>query len=387
MNEKGEPEAQVLVSNLLAFFRGLRRMGFQVGRSEFFTALEALRVLPLEEEGPVREGLRAVVARSPFQVRLFNVAWRQYGYLLVGIRAPGLASQTLLASTARLRARWKGMPRVVWMGGGKGEAGPGEEGLLTIRGGQSPSESLKGGGWSPLTRQEREEMEAMALQPLWRRSRRRKTHPKGDEWDPSATLRRSLQKGEAWELARKGRIQRKERTVWICDVSGSMEPYSRMVLRFLHTLHRRKIPLEAFVVSTRLTRITPALKEGDADRALGEAVGAAPDWSGGTRLARGLKALRLEWGHRVLRGAGVVLVTDGLEGEDPSGLREEAARLRRWARWVVWLNPASAGPGYRPLARGPASLQKAVDGVWPAHNWEALVSAWEKMQTMVAGSL
>lgn len=380
MSGRLQPDPRRLTSNLLAFMRGLRRMGFRVGGTDIALALEALTFLPLEDEEAVRDGLRAVLARDPLQMRLFDLAWRQYGYLLVGVRDPRLASQTLLASTARLRARWKEKPQVVWLGGER-EDGSVREGRLTVRGGRSAAEIFKGGEWAPLTPDEREEMERLSLGPLWRPGRRRKAGRKGEEWDPSATWRRALRQGESWELMRRRKVRRKERTVWILDVSGSMEPYSRMVLRFLHTLLRKGIPLEAFVISTRVTRITPALQGRDADHALAEAVRAAPDWSGGTRLARGLKSLEAA-GRRFLKGAGIMLVTDGLEGEDPTGLEEGVKRLRRWARWLVWLNPAASYPGYRPLARGASILQEVAHAAWPGRTWEDLEEAWRRLRSL-----
>ncbi|MBX6394358.1 MAG: VWA domain-containing protein, partial [Alicyclobacillaceae bacterium] len=251
---------------------------------------------------------------------------------------------------------------------------------LVVRGGQSAAEMLRHQDAARLTPEEIRQLESSALSPLWRGSRRRRPARKGKEWDASGTLRRTVQRGECWELARRRRVTRRRRTVWICDVSGSMDPYSRMVLRFVYALARRGIPVEVFVCSTRLTRVTPALKNRDPERALSEMWSAAPDWSGGTRLARALRTLRLEWGWRVLRGAGLILVTDGLEAEDPGSLGEEMQKLRRLAAWTVWLNPALSDPEYRPVAKGSAALQEVVDAHWPGYSWECLESAWKQLE-------
>lgn len=370
-----------IVSNCLAFFRGLRRMGLRIGTPEILLALEAMAHLPLEDESALRDGWRAVLAHNRSEAELFDLAWRQFGFLLIGIREPLVATQTLLASVARLRASWRHTPQVVWLGAGDRE--PGEERNevpLVVRGGQSAAEMLRHQDAVRLTPEEIRQLESAVLSPLWRRSRRRKPARKGKEWDGSATLRRAVQRGECWELARRRRVARKRRTVWICDVSGSMDPYSRMVLRFVYALARRGIPVEVFVCSTRLTRVTPALANRDADRALSDMVSAAPDWSGGTRLARALQTLRLEWGRRIVRGAGLILVTDGLEAEDPGSLGEEIQKLRKLAAWTVWLNPALSDPEYRPVAKGSAVLHEAVDAHWPGYSWGCLESAWRQLE-------
>ncbi|MBX6395262.1 MAG: hypothetical protein IRY98_05995, partial [Alicyclobacillaceae bacterium] len=107
-----------VVSNCLAFFRGLRRMGLRIGTSEVLLALEAMEHLPLDDESALRDGLRAVLAHNRAEGELFDLAWRQFGFLLIGIREPLVATQTLLASVARLRASWKHTPQVIWLGAG-----------------------------------------------------------------------------------------------------------------------------------------------------------------------------------------------------------------------------------------------------------------------------
>ncbi|MDI3257054.1 MAG: VWA domain-containing protein [Kyrpidia sp.] len=373
-----------IVANCLAFFRGLRRMGVPVGTDQLVLALEALDILPLDDPAAVRDGWRAILAHNPTEREWFDLAWRQFELMLVGVREPRVASQTLMASVARLRASWRRTPQVVWLGGGeedRNESNP--VGVpLVVRGGRSPEETLRDRDAARLTAEELRQLERADLPPIRRLSRRRRTGRKGREWDPSATLRTAARYGDCWELKRRHPVMRKRRTVWICDVSGSMDPYSRMVLRFVYAAARRGNPVEMFVCSTRLTRVTAALALRDAERALAEIVGAAPDWSGGTRLASGLRRLRLEWGRRVLPGSDLILVTDGLEAEDPEALADEVRKLRGLAARTVWLNPAQSDPDYQPTARGGAALQREVDEHWPGYSWGCLETAWRRLGDM-----
>jgi hypothetical protein len=161
--------------------------------------------------------------------------------------------------------------------------------------------------------------------------------------------------------------------VLLCDVSGSMEPYSRALLRFLHAAVVGRGQIEAFALGTRLTRITRELTSRDPDAALAKAARAVPDWSGGTRLGEGLRAFNTEWGVRgMARGAVVVILSDGWDRGDPSVLREQMERLSRVAWKVVWVNPLKASPGYAPLAAGMAAALPYVDEFVEGHSLDSL---------------
>ena len=149
--------------------------------------------------------------------------------------------------------------------------------------------------------------------------------------------------------------------VLVCDVSGSMAPYARMLMQYLQAsvaAHRR---VEAFVFGTRLTRLTRELAERDPDRALARATAAMDDWSGGTRIGAALGELNRRHGRQLGRGAVVVILSDGWDRGDPEGLTHEMARLQRSAHRVVWLNPLKATAGYEPLARGMAAALPHID--------------------------
>jgi len=172
--------------------------------------------------------------------------------------------------------------------------------------------------------------------------------------------------------------------VLLCDVSGSMAPYARALLRFLHAAvtARGAGRVEAFALGTRLTRITRELSWRDPDAALADAADAVEDFSGGTRLGEGLKAFNDRWGVRgMARGAVVVILSDGWDRGDPGKLGAEMARLRRVAHRVVWVNPLKAAPGYAPLARGMAAALPYVDDFVEGHSLASL----EQLAAVIGG--
>ena len=156
--------------------------------------------------------------------------------------------------------------------------------------------------------------------------------------------------------------ERPRRLVLLLDVSGSMEPYARALIRFVHAASVGRSHVEAFALGTRLTRLTRELATRDPDAALTRVTGAVADWSGGTRLGDGLAEFNDQWGVRgMARGARVVILSDGWDRGDPSVMDEQMLRLGRVAHEVVWVNPLKATPGYAPLAQGMAAALPHVD--------------------------
>jgi uncharacterized protein with von Willebrand factor type A (vWA) domain len=169
----------------------------------------------------------------------------------------------------------------------------------------------------------------------------------------------------------------------LCDISGSMASYSRVLLRFMHAGVISGERLEAFVFGTRLTRITRELTTRSPDRALSEASEAVRDWSGGTRLGDTIKEFVDCWGQRgMARGSVVVILSDGWDRGDVEVLAEQMTRLHRLAYKVIWVNPLKAAPGYRPLARGMAAALPHVDVFLSGHNFESL----EELAHAIAGA-
>ncbi len=166
---------------------------------------------------------------------------------------------------------------------------------------------------------------------------------------------------------------RYRRIVLLLDVSGSMEPYARALLRFVQAAVAGRRRVEAFALGTRLTRITRELGSRDPDEALRKAAERVVDWSGGTRLGDGLRRFNEQWGVRgMARGAVVVILSDGWDRGDPAELAEAMQRLGRVAHRIVWVNPLKVTPGYAPLARGMAAALPYVDRFVEGHSLAAM---------------
>jgi uncharacterized protein len=166
---------------------------------------------------------------------------------------------------------------------------------------------------------------------------------------------------------------RNRRLVLLLDVSGSMEPYARALIRFVHAAVAGRQKVEAFALGTRLTRITRELSSRDPDEALRRAAIAVADFGGGTRLGEGLRIFNDEWGQRgMARGAIVVVLSDGWDRGDPDVLGEQMQRLHRVAHKIVWVNPLKVTPGYAPLARGMAAALAHVDEFVEGHSIDAI---------------
>jgi uncharacterized protein len=213
----------------------------------------------------------------------------------------------------------------------------------------------------------------LSLSGALRRSRRLEPATRGRH-DPRRTMRGAMRTGgeAVRHRFRKTRVQPR-RVVLLCDVSGSMAPYSRALLRFLHAGVVSGARLEAFSIGTRLTRITRELATRDPDRALRQAGGAIVDISGGTRLGDAVKEFVDRWGQRgMARGAVVVVLSDGWDRGDVGVLAEGMRRLGRLAYKTIWVNPLKSAPGYKPLAAGMAAALPHVDVFLSGHNFESL---------------
>jgi uncharacterized protein with von Willebrand factor type A (vWA) domain len=213
-------------------------------------------------------------------------------------------------------------------------------------------------------------------------SRRTEAAPRG-RIDRRATLRAALRSGGAHELRHARPRIRWPNLVALCDISGSMSQYSRMVLHFLHAVSQRQgqgwARVHAFTFGTRLTNVTRHLRARDVDAALAAAGAEAQDWEGGTRIGESLHAFNRDWSRRVMgQGAVVLLITDGLERGDPERLGREMERLHLSARRVIWVNPLLRFEGFAPRARGIQAMLPHVDVLRAGHSvasLEALAAA------------
>lgn len=242
----------------------------------------------------------------------------------------------------------------------------------------SASEALKGKDFAQFTPEEMERakflMEKIAWKIAMRRSRRTVRASKGTYLDLRRSLRTNMKYGgEPVELAKRRRKMKPRRVVLICDISGSMDRYSRLLLQFVHTVEQGLHRAEVFVFGTRLTRITRQLRVRNIDAALERVSKEVQDWAGGTRIGESLLTFNTRWGRRVLgQGAIVLIISDGWDRGDVDVLRKEMARLQRSSFRLIWLNPLLGSPTYQPLTRGIQAALPYVDDFLPVHNLDSL---------------
>ena len=210
--------------------------------------------------------------------------------------------------------------------------------------------------------------------PPKRSLRLQKTNRKGSRHDIRRTMRAVLQNdGEPIERYWREPSTKLRRLVVLLDISGSMEPYARALLRFMHAAVVGRQRVEAFTLGTRLTRITRELANRNPDRALARTSAQVSDWSGGTRLGECLQNFNDNWGVGSLaRGSIFVILSDGWDRGEPQVLAEQMLRLQRVAYRVIWVNPLKVSPGYAPLARGMAAAMPFIDDFVEGHSLEAL---------------
>ena len=201
-----------------------------------------------------------------------------------------------------------------------------------------------------------------------------KTNRHGARHDIRRTMRATLQHdGEPIERYWREPSTKLRRLVVLLDISGSMEPYARALLRFMHAAVVGRQRVEAFTFGTRLTRITKELTSRDPDKALAQTSAQVSDWSGGTRLGECMQSFNDNWGvGGMARGSIFVILSDGWDRGDPKVLADQMSRLSRVAYRVIWVNPLKVSPGYAPLARGMAAAMPYIDEFVEGHSLEAL---------------
>jgi uncharacterized protein with von Willebrand factor type A (vWA) domain len=357
---------------VVTFGRVLRQAGLEVGPGRLADALSGLDRVDLERREDVYWTLRQTLVSRQEDLEAFDRAFRAWF-----LRAP-------FAPQVRA-AEWPESYRELRRSTADAAAGEGAEGEANQ--GWSPEDLLRRKDFAEMTLEELERFaqlvaEIGAERPR-RRSRRLRAHHRGRQLDMRRLVRLSLATGgDPLERAFRRRVQMPRKVVLLCDVSGSMEAYSRALVLFLHAVVGSGRGVEAFAFGTRLTRLTPELAGRDPRRALAAAAERVVDWSGGTRIGASLKRFNDEWGRRALtRGAVVVIASDGWEREDPGSVGREMARLARQAYAVVWVNPLKGHPDYQPLAGGMRAALPFVDRFLPGHNLASL----EELAEVLAG--
>ena len=242
-------------------------------------------------------------------------------------------------------------------------------------------------------RQAREALASKSWALPTRKTRRTEPAVTGPHFDMRRTLRRSMRNGgNILHLERLRQKQIEPPLVILCDISGSMSVYARMCLHFFHGLTQsrrvKRAATHTFLFGTRLTNITRALRLRDPDEALAMTTQLTQDWDGGTRIGAALEQFNLLWSRRVLsQGATVLLLTDGLERDDPKTLSHAAAQLHRTSRRLVWLNPLLRYDGFAPKAQGIRILMKSVDELRPIHNLQSMADLADALLTKGAQAI
>jgi uncharacterized protein with von Willebrand factor type A (vWA) domain len=342
--------ADRVTGQLAALAAGLREQGSRVGMGELLTAHRALETVDCASREDARLALRAVLCSERRDLAKFDRAF----YAVFGDERVPLGPSPFdeLSQEAREALPHAGVPATTARSP-ELDAEP-----TAVPAAWSDVELLRHKDFASYTDLEmamaRELIARLAARGPTRLSRRtRPSRRRGHTPDVRRMVRGSLRTaGEPVERVWRAPSRRPRPVVLVCDVSGSMTPYARMLLQYLHASVAARRRVEAFAFGTRLTRITHELGGRDHDRALERAAEAVTDFSGGTRIGAALAALNREHGRRVGRGAVVVMLSDGWDRGDPDVLAVEMARLRRSAHRLVWLNPLAAHPEFAPLTRG-----------------------------------
>lgn len=380
---QGVPEPTDLLPRLGAFARLLHDAGMEAGPRRLTDATRALGYIDLKHQVDFQNALRSVFVSRKEDIPTFDAAfdifWAPPDPRAVGI-LPG-RSRALPISPERAKA-W-----ATALGLNTSQLNREQEptAVPATSSGYSSEELLRHKDFDEMTWEETEQVRRLLEQAPWRVSERktRRLRPaRGGRIDLRRSARHAIRSsGELMQLFHRRPRLRRRPVVLICDVSGSMERYSRLLMIFAHAIARRE-DLEAFVFSTRLTRITRLLRSRDLDRALESVSKGVHDFSGGTRIGDALADFNRHWARRVLgHGAVVVIVSDGWDRGDPAKLSAELIHLRRSSHRLIWLNPLLGSEGYQPLTRGMAAALPHCDDFLAAHNLQAL----EDLGRLLAG--
>ena len=377
--------------NITHFARALRKAGLPIGPGRVLDAIRAVEAAGFSERTDFYWTLHACFVSRPEHrpvfAQVFRLFWRDPRYLeqMMSLMLPAVrgvqddrtaAPAEKRAAEALLDGALRDLPGV------DDQDLPPEEIEIDARFTLSPQERLRTLDFEQMSTAEMAEARRMLarlslpVRPL--PSRRTVADALGSRPDWRGTLRASLrQGGEIPRLFRKSPSQRWPNLVVICDISGSMAQYSRMVLQFVHAVANRKgqgwARVHAFTFGTRLTNVTRHLRQRDVDAALAAAGAEAQDWSGGTRIAACLHAFNRDWARRVLgQGAVVLLITDGLDRDEGGDLGREMERLHLSARRLIWINPLLRWDGFAPKAGGIRAMLPHVDSFRAGHSIASL---------------
>ena len=371
--------------NLLLFGRVLKELGLDVHSGRMLDAVAALELVGVRRKRDFRSTLRTVLVHRRRDMELFEEAFDTFW------RAPKDRLTTLDLRSIGEQRKFR-QPQVAPPSAGAGGADDPERGdsrgqYVDMTRTYSAREVLRHKDFAEFTMQEVDSARRMMDDLEWQvgsRKSRRWTPGAGPAIDLRRAARRSLRYGgEMLDLPLLERREKPRRLTLICDVSGSMERYTRMLLHFIHSLADNWDGVEAFLFATRLTRVTDRLAHRGVDDAIGEVARTVPDWAGGTRIGDAIKTFNYSWSRRVLGwGSVVLIISDGWDRGEPDLLGREAARLQRSCHRLIWLNPLLGSETYAPLTRGMQAALPFVDDHLPVNNLASLEDLADRLNRL-----
>jgi len=375
------PPTGNIADNVVGFARALRAAGVPVGSGAVIDAMNALQVIDIGNRGDVFTTLEAIFVKRRDHALIFAQAFalffraaQEWQHLLDSVPLPDHARKPPPPASRRVQEAFSQ--------GSTMEQPQAEE--QEVRLSVSDREVLQKKDFAQMSAAEIAQatraIEKMRLPQAELETRRYQPDARGLKLDMRRTLRASLRTGgEIIDIRRLGRIEKPAPIVALLDISGSMSEYTRLFLHFLHAIMDARKRVSVFLFGTRLTNVTRALRQRDADEALASCSKTVEDWAGGTRIATSLHTFNKMWARRVLgQGAIVLLISDGLEREADNRLAFEIDRLHRSCRRLIWLNPLLRFDGFEPKAHGIKLMLPHVDEFRPVHNLasiEGLITA------------
>lgn len=363
-----------LLPNLLVFGRALRTAGVTVRTGGVADGVRALGVVGVERRRDVHDALRAVLMLRHEDIPIFDELFDRFWRVWPDARSSALPRPMRPPHRARASLKML-MPSIG--SNPQPAAGPtGTDNAIDVQT-YSPDEVWRRKDFATFTPEDIERARLALATLVWTpgvRVTRRWVAGRSGTVDLRRLLRANVRHGgELITIPHRLRRVTPRPVVLVCDVSGSMEPYTRMMLLFAHEMARGQRRVEMFVFSTRLTRVTAQLADVRVNVVLDRLRDAVHDWSGGTRIGDAIRVFNTDWARRVLRRQPVVLlISDGWDLGDPDLLKRETARLQRSVHRLIWLNPLLGSPGYEPLTRGLRAALPFVDDFLPVHDMSSL---------------
>lgn len=391
MSASGLP-ANLLPNNVMHFARILRRVGLPIGPGQVIAALEALQHIDISRRDDVYAALHALFVAKHAQSEIFKLAFDRFW------RAPHASDDAAVIDQAQkerndqeskpLSRRIAEAFAYAAASGNANDDAP-EPDITDTVASWSASEKLRGQDFETMSAAEMAEakrlMAALRLPIPHVLTRRFTPSSRGPRIDLRATLKSSLTTGDLIHLKRKARSHRPPPLVVLCDISGSMSAYARMLLHFLHTITNDRDRVHVFLFGTRLTNVTRDLNHRDPDVALARIGQSVQDWSGGTRIGEALAQFNRLWSRRVLgQGAVTLLITDGLDRDGGVGLGVETQRLQRSCRRLIWLNPLLRYAGFEAKPAGIRAILPHVDEFRPVHNLDSLAALVQALSNVTS---